>query len=222
MTSEWPSSSLNHQKRHVYTEDLPQRPRFSSVLLYDQPFSGCKAVKKLEVHFMTSNRPWTLNCQNYPVYAQNIFPQSPNFHPFCFVTSYFITSEWHWTLNCHSTMYTLNAWFRGPNFGLFWSTTRHFWIFEMQGCQQLEMHQMRSQWIWTLNQKYPAQVYQKCTKWPQTYCEHLLAKVPYIYPRFLNFTLFQSMVAPFPDNAVFFISLYVLQWWTWNLSEKNP
>ena len=63
-----------------------------------------------------------------------------------------LTSEWPWTLNSLGTLYTLNAYLRGPIFFFFCFTLRTT-VSKIQGCWKLaksEMHRMTSDWSWTL------------------------------------------------------------------------
>ena len=63
-------------------------------------------------------------------------------------------------LTVRSTLYTLNTYPWGPNFGAFYSATTVA-VSEIQGRQKSEMHRMTPNWTWTLNsQKYT--VYTKC------------------------------------------------------------
>ncbi len=103
MTSDWPWT-LNCQKYPVYTEYLPPRPKFSSVLLYNPLFSRYKAVENQKC----TNWPWT-DLSKVPVPCM------------------------HWVLSAR------------PIFGLMYSTTK------IQYCRQLKIHRMTSDWPWICN-----------------------------------------------------------------------
>ncbi len=88
--TEWPQNDMKYLtvKRTLYMllyiysciKVLIPRLNIRSVSLYDQPFTRYDVVEmgKIEMHRLTSDWPWTLNGQKYPVYTEYL-PPSPKF-----------------------------------------------------------------------------------------------------------------------------------------------
>ncbi len=65
--TEWPQTNLEHLWSEVPCINwiLTLRPKFSPAV-----FEIHGSCRKSEMHRMTSDGPWTLNCQKYPVYIE--------------------------------------------------------------------------------------------------------------------------------------------------------
>ncbi len=119
-------------KWSIYELVLSTSPKFQSVSLCDQSFSRYKAFREKCTEW--SKWPWTLQGQMYPIYVL-LVPPSLKFHSGSLYDQQFSRYEvfyrkskkseiHHLTSNSpnlivKSTLYTVNTYSRGPNFGLF-------------------------------------------------------------------------------------------------------
>ncbi len=163
ITPNW-TWTLNSQNYSIYIEYLLQRPKFWSISLYNKPFQRYKVKNRKYTEWpQTEFEHITVKST---LYILNTYPWCPNFGPFHSMTSSFqdtikVTenrkcTEWPQTelghLTVKTTLYTLNIYSRGPNFGPLRSTTS---CIPDWGHKKLEMHRMTRNWTWTLNsQKY--------------------------------------------------------------------
>ncbi len=143
ITPNW-TWTLNTYALPIY---FPLRPKFGSVLLYDQPFSRYKDAKSemSEIYPKYTKWPRTdfgmLRAKSISYKLSN-HPRGPNVGPFCCKTSLFPRykvaenrkswkcTEWPQTeleyLTVKKLLYTWNTYPWGPNFGPFHSTTIDF------------------------------------------------------------------------------------------------
>ncbi len=87
LTSDW-VWNLNSQKYLIYTKQLPLRPKFWFVLLYNRRFSRFKVVENWKCTRERLQMAWTLNSRKYHAYTKSL-PRGPNFGPLRSVTSRF-------------------------------------------------------------------------------------------------------------------------------------
>ena len=94
--------TLNSQKYAIYTMTYPLRSKFSSVLLYDQPFPRYKIVKnrKCTEWSQTALEYLTVKCT---LYALHTYSRGPNFGPFCSTICHF------WDTTCTRSVKIGNA-----------------------------------------------------------------------------------------------------------------
>ena len=159
-------------------------------LLFTGEIQSCR---KPQMYRITSEWHWTLNCQKYPVYTEYLPLRPKYFHSLCCTTSHFWDvrlqkfgkcTEWPQNdlkhLTVESTLYTLDTYPWGPNFVRF---TLQPVVFEIQSCYKLEMHQITSEWPWTL---------------PKVHCIRTLNT----YPRGRNFNPFCCTTSHFRDTRL--------------------
>ncbi len=108
---------------------------------------GCR---KSEMHWMTVERPQALNCQKYPVYTEYL---PPNFTLFCSMTSYFRDTGLLKIGNAPNDLKHLEVskvpciqWIHAPEAQISLRFALRSGVFEIQGCQKLEMHPMTPEW----------------------------------------------------------------------------
>ena len=118
----------------VYTEYLPLRPKFSSILLYNQLFWRYKVVENQKCTKWPQTDLEHLTVKSI-LYALNTYTRSPNFHPFCCTTNHYRDTRLQKIRNAlndlrmalkpnfKSTLYTLVSYPRGTKFYPFHSTT---------------------------------------------------------------------------------------------------
>ena len=125
MTPNWPWM-LNNDKCSADAKDLPLRPKYWSILLYNYWFSRYKVARKLEMHRMAPNWTGTLNSKNIPYTCTLItYPWYPNFGPFGFTISRFRDTTCTRSAKIGNVPnYSKLTW--GPNVGPFWSTISDF------------------------------------------------------------------------------------------------
>ncbi len=142
------------QRYSIYVLQMLMSPKFKSVpqiyVCYGLPESQLSVsfplrppVSELhailrQVYRITPKWPWTLHGQRYPIYVLEIY-RCLKFHPIFLCDQpflrYKIVDNWKCTklpqnglepLTVKSTLYPLNAIYRGPNFCLCHSTASHF------------------------------------------------------------------------------------------------
>ena len=140
VTPNW-TWTLNSQKYSIYTKDLPQRPKFWVRFTLCVAVSEIQCQQNMEMHRMTPNWTWTFDSQKYTVYMTYL-PLGPKFwsvflydlpFPRCNMNKVGEKrkcTEWPQTelehLTVKSTLYTLNTYLWGSNFGPIRSTISLF------------------------------------------------------------------------------------------------
>ena len=137
--TEWPRTELEQLtvKSILYTlNTYPWGPNFGPVRSTISRFRNTWSPK-IKMHWMTPKWSWTLNSQKYSIYTKYL-PLRPKF---CFTLKLAVSEIQHapglWksetapndpklNLAVKSTLYVLNTYRRGPNFGPFRSTTSRF------------------------------------------------------------------------------------------------